>query len=169
MTAHWYALHSKPNKEQFLCGQLTSKGIEAFYPRLKANPANPRARKFKPYFPSYLFIRIDLEETSALSIHWMAGATGFVSFGAAPAIVPDELIHAIQKRVEQINAKGGEVFDGLKRGDAVSIQSGAFAGSEAIFDEKLSGGERVRVLLKLLGGRAVKVELPAGMLEKKRA
>ena len=168
MTAHWYVLHSKPNKEEFLWEQLGSHNIEAFYPRLRVNPANPRARKVKPYFPGYVFIHTDLETTAHSALQWMPGAIGFVSFGSIPSVVPDGLIHAIQKRVEQVNAAGGEVFEGLKRGDVVTIERGPFAGYEAIFDARISGSERVRVLLKMLQGRSAKMEVYAGMLVRKK-
>jgi transcriptional antiterminator RfaH len=167
MAAHWYVLHSKPNKEEFLWEQLVAHNVEAFYPRLRVNPVNPRARKVKPYFPGYVFIRADLEETPSSTLQWMPGSIGFVSFGSAPSIVPDGLIHALQKRVEQVNAAGGELFAGLKRGDVVTIESGPFAGYEAIFDTRVSGSERVRVLLKLLQGKSVKMEVHAGVLSRK--
>ena len=70
--------------------------------------------------------------------------------------------------MEEINAAGGELFHDLNQGDLVEIQSGPFAGYEAIFDARLSGSERVRVLLKMLQGRAVKVEVSAGLLERKK-
>jgi transcription antitermination factor NusG len=81
--------------------------------------------------------------------------------------VPDPLIHAMRRRVESINAAGGELFDGLKRGQAVAIQAGAFAGSEAIFDSRLSGSQRVRILLQLLNKQWLPLELPAGQVRRK--
>ncbi len=168
MTANWYVLRSKPNKESFLWEQLAANHIEAYCPLVKVNPVNPRARKIKPYFPGYLFIHIDLRHTSLSALQWMPGAAGFVSFGGEPSTVPENLIRAVQQRVKQINAAGGETFEGLKRGDTVVIQGGAFAGYEAIFDEKISGGERVRVLLKLLQGKSAKMEVCAGQIAKKK-
>lgn len=167
MSTYWYVLRSKPNKESFLSEQLAMHNIEVFYPWLKVNPVNPRARKIKPYFPGYVFIHTDLEQISPSTLQWMPGAIGFVSFDSAPAIVPDGLIPAIQKRIEKVNTAGGEIFDGLKRGDVVTIESGPFAGYEAIFDTRVSGSERVRVLLKLLEGRTTKMEIPAGLLARK--
>jgi transcriptional antiterminator RfaH len=168
MTTQWYVLRSKPNKENLLSEQLGMNRIEVFYPRLKVNPVNPRARKVKPYFPGYLFIHADLEQVAPSTLQWMPGAIGFVAFGSAPSIVPESLIHAIQKRVEQVNAVGGEIFEGLKKGDEVTIQSGPFAGYEAIFDARISGGERVRVLLKILQGKSAKLEVSVGLLARKK-
>ncbi|NTW09679.1 MAG: hypothetical protein HGA28_08960, partial [Anaerolineaceae bacterium] len=43
MTAFWYAIRSKPNKEDFLAGQLQAHGVEVFFPVLRVTPVNPRA------------------------------------------------------------------------------------------------------------------------------
>ena len=168
MSVSWYVLHSKPNKEELLWEQLTSRKVEAFYPRIRVQPVNPRSRKIKAYFPGYVFVHVDLEEIGFSALQWVPGATGFVTFGAQPSIVPDALILAVRKKVDAINMAGGELFHELKHGDLVEIQSGPFAGYEAIFDARLPGTERVRVLLKLLQGRAAKMEVPAGLLVSKK-
>lgn len=156
---HWYALHSKPNKEDAVWEQLRLRAIETFYPRLYARPINPRARKVKPFFPGYLFVRVDLEQVGTSIFEWMPFANGLVQFGGVPAHVPDPLIAAVQSRLDEINVAGGEVLYKVKPGDQVEIKNGAFAGYEAIFDQRLNGGERVRVLLQMLSNRQIPVEL----------
>ena len=171
MAALWYALRSKPRKEDAVWRQLQTGGIETFYPRLSVNPVNPRSRKVRPYFPGYMFIHTDLDALGLSRFQWMPHSIGLVTFGGEPAHVPENLIHAIRRKVEEIAAAGGEVFEGLKPGDTVRIQSGPFAGYEAIFDARLPGTERVRVLLEFLNNRRqVQVELDAGQIsrEKKR-
>ena len=168
MSANWYVLRSKPNKETLLWEQLGIRKVETFYPQIHIQPVNPRARKVKAYFPGYVFVHVDLDQVSLSILQWMPGAIGFVSFDNQPSLVPDVLIHAVKKRVDEINAAGGELLDGLKQGELVEIQSGPFAGYEAIFDARLAGSERVRVLLKLLQGRATKMEIPASLLERKK-
>src|SRR5512138_837480 len=142
MTAYWYALQSKPNKEDALFEQLRTRGYEVFYPRIQVNPVNPRAKKVKAYFPGYLFVYTDLQEKGISTFQWMPFARGMVAFDQEPATVPETLINAIRKRVEQVNAAGGEIFDGLQKGETVFIQDGPFAGYEAIFDLRLTGSER---------------------------
>lgn len=168
MSVNWYVLRSKPNKEFLLWDQLLIRKVETFYPRLNVKPVNPRSRKVKPYFPGYIFVHVDLDDVGFSSLHWIPGATGLVSFGATPAMVPDSLIHAVKLRVDEINAAGGEVLEVLKHGDIVEIQNGPFAGYEAIFDVRISGNERVRVLLKLLEGKAMKVDIHPNLLKPKK-
>jgi transcriptional antiterminator RfaH len=167
MAESWYALRSKPRKEEVLWQQLLAREVEVFFPRLKVNPVNPRSRKLRPYFPGYLFVQVDLEEVGLSIFKWMPHAIGLVSFDGEPATVPDNLIYAVQKRVEEIAAVGGEFYDGLQPGDPVRISNGPFAGYEAIFDMRLPGSERVRVLIQMLSDRKLPVELKAGQVERK--
>ena len=168
MSARWYVLHSKPNKEELLWEQLTLRKVEAFYPRIRVHPVNPRSRHVRAYFPGYVFVHVDLEQVSTATLQWMPGATGFVSFDQEPSIVPDGLIPLLKKRVEEINQSGGEILEGLQPGDLVQIRSGPFAGYEAIFDAKLPGNERVRILLKMLQGQSAKMEISASQLERRK-
>jgi transcriptional antiterminator RfaH len=153
MAYNWYALRSKSRKEDAVFRQVQSQGFEVFYPSLRVHPVNPRSRKIVPYFPGYLFVAADLEQVGSSIFQWMPHTLGLVSFGGEPSIVPENLILAIQKRVDEINEAGGEVFEGLKSGETVWISSGPFEGYEAIFDARVLGSERVRVLLEFLGNR----------------
>lgn len=168
MASYWYAIQSKPNKEEALYEQLQSQNITTFFPRIRVNPVNPRAKKIKAYFPSYMFVQVDLDEIGVSALQWMPFSRGMIRFDQEPATVPDALIQAIRRRVEQVNAAGGEVFDGLHKGDPVLIQDGPFAGYEAIFDVRLPGSERVRVLIKLLSDRQVPLELRSGQIQQKK-
>jgi transcriptional antiterminator RfaH len=168
MTQRWYVVRTKPRKEDFLADQMIIRRIEIFNPRIRVQTVNPRARKVKPYFPGYVFVHLDLEKAGTSSMQFIPGAGGLVTFGEEVADVPEGLIHAIQKRVDEINEAGGELFEVLKTGETVMIHSGPFAGYEAIFDARLPGSERVRVLLKLLKNRQMPVDLPVGQVRPKK-
>lgn len=168
MDRQWYVLRSKPNKELILWRELIGRGFESFFPQLHVRPVNPRSRRIRAYFPGYLFLHLPQEQVSASTFHWMPFASGFVAFDGIAATVPVNLIEAIRRHVDEINVKGEELFSNFKRGEAVVIEGGPFAGYEAIFDTRLSGAERVRVLLKLLSVREVNLELPANQVRKKK-
>ena len=163
----WYAIRSKPRKEEAVWRQIASQGFETYLPRIRVNPVNPRSRKVKPYFPGYLFVNADLEQAGLSTFQWMPHSIGLVSFGGEPAVLPDHLVQAIHRRVDEINVAGGEVFDGLKPGETVWITDGPFRGYEAIFDERVPGSERVRVLIEFLGNRRkVALSLQPGQIER---
>lgn len=168
MAESWYALRSKPRKEEVLWKQLLARDIEVFFPRIRVHPVNPRSRKLRPYFPGYMFVHVDLDEVGLSKFNWMPFAIGLVSFDGEPAVVPENLVHEVRRRVEEIAAAGGEFFDGLQPGESVRISSGPFAGYEAIFDMRLPGTERVRVLIQMLTDRNMPVELKAGQVERKK-
>jgi transcriptional antiterminator RfaH len=168
MPLQWYALRSKPRKEDVVSKQVRDRGIEVFYPRLRVHPVNPRSSKVKPYFPGYLFVRVDIDSVGLSTFQWLPHSTGLVTFGGEPPPVPDHLINAIQRRVAEISSAGGEIFDGLHHGDVVQINYGPFNGYEAIFDARLPGTERVRVLLQFLSDRHVPVELNVAHIQQKK-
>lgn len=159
-------MRSKPNKEELLYQQLLLREIDTYYPRIHVHPVNPRALKIKPYFPGYLFIRANLEQVGISTLQWIPGAIGLVDFGGELAYVSDDLLQAIWRKVDRINAANGELLESLKSGDLVKINDGPFSGYQAIFDTRLSGKERVRVLLQMLRDRQVGVELSIGQIER---
>ena len=166
MSKFWYALRSKSRKEDIVWRQVVTEGFEAYYPRLRVQPVNPRARKLHPYFPGYLFVRADLEAIGLSVFQWMPHTLGLVNFGGEPAVVPENLIHSIRKRLDEINAMGGEVLESIRPGDVIWIREGPFKGYEAIFDARISGSLRVQVLLELLGNqRQVRVEMDASHIQ----
>jgi len=156
---HWYILHSKPNKEEFVLQQLGLRNIIAYYPYIKAEPANPRSRKIKPYFPGYLFVNANLDLVGTSTLKWIPGTLGLVSFGNELATVSDELLQPIRDHIDQINQTYRSSFKNFSPGDRVVIQSGPFAGYQAIFDAYVPGQERVQVLLQMLQDRKLKLDL----------
>ena len=165
---HWYVIRSKPRRERFVRDQLNGQGLEVFYPAVRVHPVNPRSAKERAYFPSYLFAHLDLAAVGVNRLRWLPAAVGLLEFGGEPAIVPDLLIEQLKLRVASIKSVGGLTFDNLQPGDVVKITSGPFSGYEAIFDLRLKGSERVRVLLEMLR-RQVSVEIDAGSIRKARA
>ncbi|OGO19659.1 MAG: hypothetical protein A2Z14_10470 [Chloroflexi bacterium RBG_16_48_8] len=166
MADHWYVLRTKSNKETLVWQQALARGFKVVYPRFRVNPVNPRARKIVPFFPGYMFVEADLKRAGASTFQYMPYTLGLVCFGGEPAQVPESFIHEIRQRMEDIEHQGGLFFDNLQRGDRVWIGGGPFSGYEAIFDARLSGKERVRVLLNMLNDRHMVVELDTALISK---
>jgi transcription antitermination factor NusG len=156
----WYAFQSKTRREQLLCEQLRIRQIDTFYPCINVRPVNPRARKTQPYFPGYVFGRVDLEHDGRSMLDWIPGAIGIVNFGGEPAPISDHLVDTLQRHLDSINASERELREGFQPGDVVAIHGGPFAGYEAILDARLPGRQRVEVLLKILRDSYIRVELP---------
>lgn len=155
MGEHWYALYTKPHKEQQVEGLLQGRGIETYLPTVLRKVRRRDRPDRVIYFPCYLFARIDFEEVPLSSVTWMPGIRRVVSFGSRPAIVPEELVRIVRERLGDIEQVGHGQF---KQGDRVRIASGPLQDLIAIFDQPMSSADRVRILLDVMG-RVTPVEL----------
>jgi len=160
----WYVVHSKPQKEEWLCNQLSALQLEAYYPCLRVKDGKLNSHKSKPYFPGYLFVNVDLELTGNSLLQWLPGSLGLVAFGGEPAHIPDGLLQKIRHRVDEINSTGDQLLTNLRPGDEVTIHSGPFAGYDAIFCARLRDSERIQVLLKILQDQVVRINLSVNQL-----
>ena|SRR5690349_14466979 len=95
---HWYVMHSKPQKEALLRERLRIQRIEVYLPSMRVKPVNPRARKELPFFPGYLFIRVDLEQISISELRRIPGANGIVCFGGIRLLLGIHLFELFRKR-----------------------------------------------------------------------
>jgi transcription elongation factor/antiterminator RfaH len=166
MAHHWYALHVKPHKEPSVIQLLEYREIEAYYPVLKVNPVNPRSRKERPFFPGYMFVRVDLNETGADTLRWTEGTHGLVQFGGEPSSVPDSLITELEEQLAKFAANVALDKPEFSKGDQVHIVKGLFEGYDAIFDTQLSGNDRVQVLLAYMNQQPKKLVLDPSEIEK---
>ena len=157
-------LRSKPNKEQFLADQLESRNVEYFFPQVSVHPVNPRSRRIRPYFPGYLFIHTDLNVNNTILFERIPGSQGLVFIGGEVGFIPENILNAIRYKVHEIDEAGCEFFQAINKGDSVKVHTGPFEGYEAIFDSKIDGTERVKILLTMVKGRKLPVELPASDL-----
>lgn len=165
MSRSWYAVQCRSRKEPLVAVQLETRGFTVYLPMIRVNPVNPRAAKEQPYFPGYLFVQTDLQESGVSVFNHLPFTVGLVSFGGAPATVPHELLTQIDSELTRRNLAGGELFSRLRPGDRVRLKQGAFAGYEGVFDIRLGGADRARVLIRLIGDRIVPLQVPVGLLE----
>lgn len=166
MTEYWYALRTKPRKEQAVYRLLQEQEVEVFFPSVRVKPINPRASRIRPYFPGYLFLHSDLNIVGKSAYSWLPGVQSLVSFGGEPATVPDNLIVELQHQLATLAEQEKQSTTGFQRGDRVRIVSGLFAGYEAIFDMQLPGAVRVQVLLAFLSQYPQAVKLDAQAIVK---
>jgi len=143
-------------------------GIETFLPTLHVKPVNPRSRTERPFFPGYLFVCADLSALGQNCIQYRPGVTRLVGLDDDPTPIPEPIIAEIRDRVEAAQAQdplglGGSAF--LKPGDRVRILSGPLRGYEGMFDTRLGGQTRARILVDFMG-RELKTDLDVRMVEK---
>lgn len=153
----WYAVYSKPQKEEAAHFHLRQKGVEVFLPKLLLPSDQRYRRRVVPLFPSYLFARIDANSEEYGYVIWSPGVKRLVSFNDVPAPIDDTVVDFL---IKEGNA-GGVIpaRSNLRVGQEVRIDGGPFDGLVGIIQQPPNAKGRVKVLLGLLN-RETKVEVP---------
>jgi transcriptional antiterminator RfaH len=162
----WYAIQTKPHKEFMVRDALAHlEDVVAYLPALSVKPVNPRARKVRPFFPGYLFAYVDLARVGVSAIQWNPGIVRVLGGGDQPIAIPSHVIDGIRGRVREVQQEESFALGRFRKGDRVRITTGPFEGFEAMFDARLGGQTRARILVEFLG-RLSATEVDARYLEK---
>jgi transcriptional antiterminator RfaH len=143
----WYLVKTKPLYENKVHTRLTGAGFQTLFPRMFKRIRRTRSMDLRPLFPTYLFVRFPLNDLQ--TIRYTRGVARIVSFGPEPQEVGEEIIQAIQARMD-----GSGIVQlipsriSLKPGQKIRIMEGPFEGFEAVFLEELPDHERVVLLLE---------------------
>jgi transcriptional antiterminator RfaH len=154
---HWFAVYTKPQKEDYAELNLRLRGIHTFFPKLFLPKSTKRKRQIVPLFPSYLFVRCEAISEEYGDIVWCPGVKRLVNFNGTPAIVDDSIMGFLmaQTGADGVIASRCNVEVGQK----ISITGGPFDGLVGIIKEPPNARGRVKVLLKLLN-RETNVDVP---------
>src|SRR5688572_28433755 len=95
----------------------------------------------------------------------MRGTIGIVAYGGESAYVGDALLHTLQEQVVEISDSMNGYVERFDAVVEVAINEGRYAGYDAMFDCRVSGHDRVRVLLELLKGHQIRLELSSRQLQ----
>jgi transcriptional antiterminator RfaH len=150
----WYAVQTKPRKEQAVLEALGRAGIEAYCPRIRHWRRRRRAkmRVESSLFPGYLFARLAFLEDYA-RVRWTPGLLRVVTSGGVPVEVSEKMLDEVRAMEKAGNRRGLRPVN-LAVGSRVCVTEGPFAGFEGRVAESLSGGERVRILIELFRRQA---------------
>lgn len=160
----WYLVRTKPRQEASVSNVLDRRGVETFVPRVLEPPGHRRApRGPVALFPGYVFARCVLPALYP-AVQYCPGGVGVVRFGERFAAVEDDFVEFLRHR---LGDRGYLVMSQARqvpaRGRMVKVIDGMFAGYEGMVERYLPAGDRVRLLLALVGGGR-RVELPAGQV-----
>lgn len=144
---NWYLLKTKPKQETIAAEQLANQNYHIFLP--KAIIKN----KTQVLFPGYIFIELDDKVQNWTPIRSTKGVLNFVRFGLKFAKVPNSIINTIKIQQQRTIEKMIDICS-HQQGDLVEIQSGAFKGQKAIF-QNYSASDRVVILLSILGQESI--------------
>ncbi len=146
----WYAVHAQPNREVRAKSQLENQGYEVFLPRRLKTVRHARklTNVAAPFFPRYLFVRLDLAQHRWRSVNGTFGVSSLVMQGEKPHPVPRGVVEAL---IASVDTGGFLCFkESLALGTQVRLAAGPFAEQLGILD-RLDDSGRVRVLLDIMG------------------
>ncbi len=149
---HWYAVNTKPRKEDLVQKNLQLKRVEVFLPRIEITRRRGTAelKLIEPLFPGYLFARIAPEPQEIARVNWTPGVRRVLMSLGNPVPLPSEAIELLRWRVGLKNRGPANWEKEFPGGARVAVEDGPFAGLIGVVDRPLPGKARVRVLLEFI-------------------
>lgn len=149
-TTTWFLAQLRPNCAAIAQRNLDRQKFQTFLPLER--DTRQRNGKFenimRPLFPGYIFVALDRARGLWRSVNSTYGVTRLVSFGEAPAPVPNDLVAALRERCDDRGLLLPPAT--FHPGDTVTLNSGPFAKFVAEV-EKVGVDQRVWILLDFMG------------------
>jgi transcriptional antiterminator RfaH len=146
----WYVVRTKAGDEHRANGNLLNQEMETFLPLFKdcCYHNGKMIPRIRPLFPNYLFANFDLE-LHYYKVKWTRGVGLILGNSGGPIPISEKVVQAIRDRIGRDNLV--ELEDQIKKGDLVQITSGPLKDLTGIFEKRMSGKDRVTILLNLIG------------------
>jgi transcriptional antiterminator RfaH len=155
----WYVASVQPHQEARAERNLRLQGFEPWLPRMRRSRRHARRIEtvLAPFFPGYLFVRLNCEIERWRAINGTQGVRHLLCQDGRPAKVPSDFVETLRRSSDEEGLLSARTDD-LKVGGEVRLISGPFmdyVGSLL----RLTDQERVTLLLKVLG-RYVETMVP---------
>lgn len=175
MAMHWYVVHTYSGYEQkakkALEERVRQHNVEQFFgdilvPQESVVEVKKGVKKTtkRQFFPGYILVRMDLNETTWHIVKGTPKVTGFVGGSLKPPIVPDAEVERITSQIEEgtLTPKSKVEFE---KGENVRVVSGPFSTFTGIVDEVYESKGKLRVMVSIFG-RSTPIELDFTQVEK---
>jgi len=96
----WYCLAIQSPRHKKILEKLDELDVVTYYPMRaiwRKQRTGPRVRKEYPLIPSYVFVEVDLSDTSARSILSIDGVFSFLGIRGVPSIVADDQLERVRR------------------------------------------------------------------------
>jgi transcription antitermination factor NusG len=145
----WFAVQTKPRHEKKAAAELQEKGISAFLPLCSEKRQwSDRQRVVElPLFPQYVFVRIEQNLETRVSVLRTNGITNFVGTRGIGIAIPDEQIEQVQTVIAQGIPVSPHLF--MNIGKRIRIRGGAFDGLQGILTA-VNGDQTLVVSVELI-------------------
>ncbi len=163
-TSLWFVIKTKPRAEPLVLTHLARDPIIPYAPKVLAprRHGSRRWQALESLFPGYLFARFIPQPSLLHRIRRTPGVVRLLWDNESLVPVDDDVVQFIRQREE---GRGFiEPSSLIQAGARVRFGNGPFAMLEGVVDRLASSGDRVRVLLTLMGA-PVSVDVGSQMLE----
>jgi transcriptional antiterminator RfaH len=163
-TLHWFVIHTKPRDEYRVKNHFEGMEIETLLPLCEnfQYSHGRMCRVINPLFSNYLFARLDLER-HYYKVKWTRGVNRILGARNEPIPISETVIQMLKHRMGDDGTV--KLLEDLQEGDLVQITSGPLKDFIGVFQRRLSSGERVRILLNLIGAE-VPVQISRSQIKK---
>ena len=171
----WYIVHSQTGFEdrvkQALENRIMLTGVQEYISKIiipteqvseiRAGKKRVSQRKF---FPGYILINMDLNDSVYSVIKSTPGVTGFIGAGKKPTPLSEEEAEAILKRIEETQVKPSPkiVFE---KGEQIRVVQGPFVNFNGTIEEIHPEKGKLKASVSIFG-RSTPVELEYWQVEK---
>jgi transcriptional antiterminator NusG len=172
---NWYVVHTQTGSEEKVKTSLENKIAQEGMQDLVGKVIIPteqvsevRAGKKKiskrKFFPGYLLVEMELNETTYLFVKNAPGVTGFIGLGRKPMPLPQQEVDNILKKTEETQVKPSPkvVFE---KGEQVRVTEGPFLNFNGTIEEIHPEKGKIKVSVSIFG-RSTPVELEYWQVEK---
>lgn len=163
--SNWLVVYTHPLAEAKALANLRQQGYDAYLPWCRRWRRHARRREIvrRPLFPRYLFVAFDAMTTRWRPILSTVGVASVIRQGDLPLSVPNAIVDGIRDGERAGSFDDLSPVARLAAGAFVRIKDGPFGDLIGRL-QSLADGERVNVLLELLG-REVVARVPVEKLE----
>jgi len=175
MTKNWYVVHTQTGLEDKVKISLESKiaaeGLQEqissiIIPMEQVSEVRSGKKRIthRKFFPGYLLVEMELNDTTYLFIKKAPGVTGFIGLGRRPMPLPASEVEGILKRTKETEAKPSPkvIFE---KGEQVRVTEGPFLNFNGTIDEIHPEKGKIKVSVSIFG-RSTPVELEYWQVER---
>ncbi|KPK97423.1 MAG: antitermination protein NusG [Omnitrophica WOR_2 bacterium SM23_72] len=172
---HWYVVHTQTGSEEkvkmSIEHKISREGMQelvskVIIPTEQVSEVRSGKKKIsqRKFFPGYLLVEMELNESTYLFVKTVPGVTGFIGLGRKPMPLPQSEVDNILKKTEETQVKPSPkvVFE---KGEQVRITEGPFLNFNGTVEEIHPEKGKVKVSVSIFG-RSTPVELEYWQVEK---
>ena len=120
MAKNWFAVHIKARKKQLASRHFIQQGYECYLPLgfcRTQECQEERAQIVRPFFPGYLFLRLENDQQQWTSTRSTTGAICAIHFGPHYLTVPPQIIDSLRARENEAGVIEIDEAPSFKPGD----------------------------------------------------